>query len=156
MERKMYFPKRQLSQEETEKLLRDNKIATLAVNGDGGQPYAVPVHYIYQDGKLYFHSAKYGYKMDAILRDPRVCMTVMGETHLIPEAFTAAFESVVVEGKARLIETMEEREALTKEMIRRWLGTFDEAGQTMVDRTLPRTAVVCVEIQRMTGKAYHG
>ena len=91
MERKMHFINRLMDKAAAEKLLLENRIAVLAVNGDDGKPYAVPVHYIYENGALYFHSAKYGYKMDAMARDARVCMTVIGQTHVINEKYSAPF-----------------------------------------------------------------
>ena len=38
----------------------------LALLGDNDYPYAVPISYVYDDGKVYFHSAKNGHKIDAI------------------------------------------------------------------------------------------
>ena len=156
MERKMHFQNRLMSREDTEALLRNNRIASLAVNGDEGKPYVVPVHYIYENGALYFHSAKYGYKMDALAKDPHVCLTIIGETHVINEAFTAAFESAVVEGRAELVEDADEKMHVAQEMIRRWTGGFNEAGQAMIDKTIGRTAMVRITIDAMSGKAYHG
>ncbi len=156
MERKMHFSNRKMSMEDVETLLLNNKIASLAVNGDDGKPYVIPIHYIYDKGALYFHSAKYGYKMDALAKDNRVCLTIMGETHVINEKFTAAFESVVIEGHAEFVEDPSERQYLAEEMIRRWTGGFTEAGQAMIDKTIKRTAFVRICIDAMTGKAYHG
>lgn len=156
MERKMHFINRLMKKEDAEALLQNNRIASLAVNGDEGKPYVVPVHYIYDNGAVYFHSAKYGYKMDALAKDNRVCLTVIGENHVINEKFTAAFESVVIEGHAEFVEDPAERQYLAQEMIRRWTGGFNEAGQTMIDKTIGRTAFVRICIDAMTGKVYRG
>jgi hypothetical protein len=40
----------------------------LALAGDDGYPYAVPLSYVYCGGKLFFHSAVQGHKLDAIAR----------------------------------------------------------------------------------------
>ena len=34
----------------------------LAVAGDDGYPYTVPLSYVYHDSKIYFHAAKSGLK----------------------------------------------------------------------------------------------
>ncbi|MDO5576891.1 MAG: pyridoxamine 5'-phosphate oxidase family protein [Fibrobacter sp.] len=156
MERKMYFANRKMTDEKAEKFLLENRIASLAVNGDEGKPYVVPVHYIYLNNAIYFHSAKYGYKMDALKKDNRVCMSIVGETAVINEKYTASFESVIVEGKAVFVEDNTEREQVLKEMIRRWTGGFDEVGQQMIDKTIGRTAVVKIVIDTISGKAYKG
>lgn len=156
MERKMHFINRLMKKEDAEALLMNNRIAALAVNGDEGKPYVVPVHYIYDKGSLYFHSAKYGYKIDALAKDNRVCLTIVGENRVINEKFTAAFESVVIEGHAEFVEDPEERQYLAKEMISRWTNGFDEAGQAMIDRTIDRTAFIRICIDSMTGKEYRG
>ena len=147
---------RKLSDEDAKTVLRDSEYGFLSTINEDGTPHCVPIAYALYNGALYFHSAKYGYKMDAMARDARVCMTVIGQTHVINEKFTAAFESVVIEGHASLVEDPEQRMHLAREMIRRWTGGFDEAGQAMIDKTIARTAMVCVQVDAMTGKAYRG
>ena len=95
MERKMYKEKRQLSAEETQALFVKGHHGILSVNGDDGYPYAVPVNYVFIDGKIYIHSAKYGYKIDALKQNDKVCFTAILNSQIIPDKFTAAFESVV-------------------------------------------------------------
>lgn len=38
----------------------------LALSGDDDYPYAVRISYVYDNGKLYFHCAKSGQKIDAV------------------------------------------------------------------------------------------
>ena len=57
MARKLYKEKRQLSAEETQALFAQGHHGILSVNGDDGYPYAVPVNYVFIDGKIYIHSA---------------------------------------------------------------------------------------------------
>lgn len=66
----------------------------LALQGDGGYPYAVPVNYVYEDGKLWFHGTKSGHKLDAIRRDPKVSFCVVKTDQLVPEMLTTYFRSV--------------------------------------------------------------
>ena len=43
----------------------------LAVNGDDGYPFAIPVNYFYdqEQDKIYFHGAKSGHKVDALKKE---------------------------------------------------------------------------------------
>jgi nitroimidazol reductase NimA-like FMN-containing flavoprotein (pyridoxamine 5'-phosphate oxidase superfamily) len=58
MFREMRRNKQQLSFEECEEILKKSTAGVLAVSGDDGYPYAVPLSYVYCDNKIYFHSAK--------------------------------------------------------------------------------------------------
>ena len=58
--RQMRRKRQQLSNEESIAILEKATAGTLALLGDEGYPYAVPISYVYHDGKLYFHSALAG------------------------------------------------------------------------------------------------
>jgi len=58
--------RQQLSEEESISILQKSTAGTLALLGDNDYPYAVPISYVYADGRLYFHSALNGHKVDAI------------------------------------------------------------------------------------------
>jgi nitroimidazol reductase NimA-like FMN-containing flavoprotein (pyridoxamine 5'-phosphate oxidase superfamily) len=64
--RAMRRKRQQLSEDESISILKKATSGTLALIGDGGYPYAVPISYVYADGRLYFHSALTGHKVDAI------------------------------------------------------------------------------------------
>ena len=52
--RAMHHEKRKLSDEITLGLLQKGEHGILALNGDDGYPYAVPITYSYFDGCIYF------------------------------------------------------------------------------------------------------
>ena len=59
-------------------LLESSRRGVLAVNGDDGYPYAIPINYVY-DGeaqRICFHGAKIGHKVDALRACDKVCFTV--------------------------------------------------------------------------------
>ena len=64
--REMRRKRQQLSEEESIGILQRATSGTLALLGDNGYPYAIPISYVYSDGNLYFHSALSGHKVDAI------------------------------------------------------------------------------------------
>ena len=60
--------KQQVSEEACIEVLKNTKRGVLSVIGDDGYPYGMPINHYYsqEDGKLYFHGAKAGHKIDAI------------------------------------------------------------------------------------------
>ncbi len=51
-----------LSDEEVQAVIARNTHGVLALAGDDGYPYALPISYAYPDGAFYFHSAPAGHK----------------------------------------------------------------------------------------------
>jgi len=91
---------------EIEEVLRDAQIGRLGTSVDG-QPYVVPLSFAYHDGKIIFHGAREGKKMEDIARNPRVCFEVdNGEA--IPSddpcGFSFRYRSVIANGTAKIIE----------------------------------------------------
>ncbi len=154
MERKMYKEKRQLSAEETQALFVKGHHGILSVNGDDGYPYAVPVNYVFIDGKIYIHSAKYGYKIDALKQNDKVCFTAILNSQIIPDKFTAAFESVVAFGKASFIDDGDEKLTALRTFIERFSPDHQEAGERFIHAAYEKTQIIRIDVEQMTGKAY--
>ena len=116
MFRPMRRPKNAIPDEQAKKLLREEKRGVIAMNGDDGYPFAIPVDYFYDEtaGKIYFHGAKSGYKVDALRRCDKVCFTVYGSETIREEAWAPYLRSVVVFGRCRLLEQSPETMALLK------------------------------------------
>lgn len=154
MERKMYKEERQLSAEETQALFVKGHHGILSVNGDDGYPYAVPVNYVFIDGKIYIHSAKYGYKIDALKQNDKVCFTAILNSQIIPDKFTAAFESVVAFGKASFIDDGDEKLTALRTFIERFSPDHQEAGERFIHAAYEKTQIIRIDVEQMTGKAY--
>ena len=92
-----------LSQAECLAVLDRGTSGVLAVQGDGGWPYAVPLSYVYEDGRLWFHCARTGHKLDAIRREPRVSFCVVDQDQVVPQEYTTYFRSVIVFGTIRVL-----------------------------------------------------
>ena len=104
MFREMRRKKQELTEERTIEVLNRCTAGTLAVIGDGGYPYSVPLSYVYDGGKIYFHCASEGHKLDAINKDSRVSLSVIDKDQIVQEKYTTYFRSVIVFGKAHVIE----------------------------------------------------
>ena len=56
-----------LPEAESLAILERGSHGVLAVLGDGGYPYAVPLNYVYEGGAIYFRCARAGHKYDAVM-----------------------------------------------------------------------------------------
>ena len=97
-------------------LLQASRRGVLAVNGDDGYPYAIPLNYFYDVDaqRIYFHGARAGHKVDALRACDKVCFTVYGNETIKDEPWAPYMQSVVVFGRCRLLESGEESLALVK------------------------------------------
>ena len=85
MFREMRRAKQELSRDETLEILERGSSGVLALSGDEGYPYAVPLSYVYSEGKLFFHCALTGHKMDAIRQNENASFCVVAQDLIIPE-----------------------------------------------------------------------
>ena len=109
MFRAMRRKQQALSQEDCEAVLYQGTSGVLALSGDDDYPYAVPISYVYDSSKLYFHSAKSGHKLDSIKRHPKASFCIIGRDQVEPEEYTTYFQSVIVFGTIRILEDDKEK-----------------------------------------------
>ena len=109
MFREMRRIKQKLSAEESSLILERNTNGILAVHGDNGYPYTVPLSYVFDGNCIYFHSAKTGHKIDAVEKDPKASFCVIDKDMIVPEEYTTYFKSVIVFGKVSEITDDEEK-----------------------------------------------
>ena len=143
--------KQQLSDEEAKRILAEGQTLILAVHGDDGYPYAVPLNYVYHDGKVYVHCAKAGHKLDAMKADPKVSFTVIERDDVVPEKLATYYRSIIAFGHARILEDADEKRHAAEVLGLRYYNV-PEAVQKEIDCTW--NALVCIEItiDHMTGK----
>ena len=153
--------KQQLPHEEALAILQEGSTGILALSGDDGYPYLVPLNYLYVVadgpealGKVYFHSAKAGHKIDAIERDPKASFCVIADDTVLPDKYSTAYKSVIAFGTVRLIEGNLAHKALFD------LG--DKYNPHHEDRTLEevnsaehKCAMIEFTIEHLTGKESH-
>ena len=153
MARKMWQAQRKLSAEETEALLTSGKEGVLAVNGDNGYPYAVPVNYVYLDGAIYIHTTQHGYKVEAIQANSKVCFTAVLSSEINEADTTTKFESVSATGDAVLLTDIGEKERAMEEIVRRLAPSNVAGGMATIQRLLPAVGVIKINVTELTGKA---
>ena len=100
-----------LTQAQCQAILEQGSCGVLALSGDDGYPYAVPLSYLYHQGKLYFHCAKSGHKLDALRREPKASFCVVAQDQVAPLEYTTLYRSVIVFGRLRELEDDGEKRA---------------------------------------------
>lgn len=125
--RNMRRKRQEMHSERCAEILRNATSGTLALLGDGGYPYALPISYVHHDDKLYFHSATEGHKIDAIRQCDKASFCVIAQDDVKPELYTTFFRSVIAFGKIHIIEDETERMDAIRLLGRRY-NKNDEAG----------------------------
>ena len=139
---------------EMEEILHNCDEGSLATVCPDGSPYIVVVNYVYRDGRIYFHSASTGKKMENISQDSRVCFSVYNVDKIARSDkainFGTRYRSVIVNGQARLLD-----DPATKLDVLMLLTAKYAEDQTFEPPTVKQvagTAVAEIEIENMTGK----
>ena len=88
MFREMRRKAQQLPFEESAAILKRGTSGVLAVLGDNDYPYAVPMSYVYDGNRIYFHSAQKGHKLDAIRHSEKASFCVIDQDEVVPQAYT--------------------------------------------------------------------
>jgi uncharacterized protein len=153
MFREMRRKKQLLAEAETIEILRTCTSGVLAVIGDNDYPYAVPLSYVYQDGKLFFHFAKAGHKLDSILKNSKVSFCVIQTDDVIQKTFSTHFRSAIVFGKARLLTEDSEKKYALECLVEKYSPDYTSEGQSEIEREWNRVCVAEITIEHMTGKA---
>ena len=143
--------KQQMSDEECAALLEKAPRGILAVLGDGGYPYTVPLDFIHADGCLYFHCAREGHKLDAIRRCSKASFCVLSEGVKEPDSWWYRFESVVCFGRIGIVDDPQRTDTLL-----RLLGAkYFPQGYDIEDdmrQNASRAFVLEMHIEHMSGK----
>ena len=115
------------------------------------QKVTVPINFVYANDKIYFHGAKNGHKIDAINKCNKVSLCVVDKDDVIEEELTTYFKSVILFGKARILNTDKEIFHAAKVF-----GLKYNNDVTTVEKEIKRewNALSCIEIkiEHMTGK----
>jgi nitroimidazol reductase NimA-like FMN-containing flavoprotein (pyridoxamine 5'-phosphate oxidase superfamily) len=153
MFRKMRRKKQNLSEAETIEILQSCTSGVLAVTGDNDYPYAVPLSYAYKDGKLFFHFAKAGHKIDGIEKNSKVSFCVIKTDDVMQKTFTTHFRSVIVFGRARILTEDSEKKYALECLVEKYSPDYRAEGQSEIEREWKLVNAAEIQIEHMTGKA---
>jgi len=152
MFREMRRERQELSREENIAILNRSTSGVLAVLGDDDYPYAVPLSFVYDKTRIYFHCAKTGHKLEAISKNNKVSFCVIDEDKVVPEEYTTYFRSVILFGKARILDNPKEKREALEKLAAKYFPSDEEGRKKEIERQFQKVCLVEVVIEHMTGK----
>jgi hypothetical protein len=121
---------------------------------DGQYPYVVPMNYGYRDGRLYFHCAAEGRKIDMLKKNDRVCIEVDIDSRIVrgdtPCRWAAKYRSVIGFGRARIVDDDKAKKAGLDVIMAHYGGS----GGDYDEKSLQRTSLIEVVLDSITGKQF--
>ncbi len=137
-------------------LLNSCHVGRLGTVGQDGWPVVKPLNFAYHEGRIYFHCALEGEKLEDIRRDSRVCFEVD-----LPVAFVKGsaenacraeylYRSVIIRGRAQVVENRAEKLLALDALMRKY-----QPGDTFApyaEEKLEITGIVRIEIEDLSGK----
>ena len=153
MFRKMRRFKQQISNDECIEVLKNTKRGVLSLIGDDGYPYGIPIDHWYceADGKIYFHGAKEGHKLDAIKACDKVSFCVYDDGFRKQGDWAFNIKSVITFGRIKLVDDEDIARKICIEITRKFTDDEEYLQKELVS-AFPR--VQCLELtpEHMTGK----
>ena len=148
--------KQQITEEECLDVLAKEKRGILAVNGEGGYPYAVPVNFFCdtKTGKIYFHGAKSGHKLDAVKADDKVCFTTWDDGYLVEGDWAYHVSSCVVFGRASLVTDTDIALEKIRKFAMKYYPTVEEIDAE-IRKSFAAAQMVMIDIEHISGKKVH-
>ncbi len=145
---------RALTELDAREILARAEHGVLATVGADGWPYAVPLNHVVSGDIIYLHSAQQGHKLDNIAFERRVSYCAIASAEVLPQKLSTLYESAVVFGSAAVVtDETEKRKALELLAKRFCADSPNEVAEAMRNNA-PRTTVIRINIERITGKAH--
>ena len=142
---------KQTSNKQALKLLTQAEYGILSTAGADGQPYGVPLNYVYMGGALYFHCALLGHKLDNLRENPKVSFCVVEDVEVLPSEFSTNSISVVVFGVASEAVGKERANGLLW-LLEKYSPDHMEEGKKYSEKMDKATKVIKIDIQHLIGK----
>jgi nitroimidazol reductase NimA-like FMN-containing flavoprotein (pyridoxamine 5'-phosphate oxidase superfamily) len=144
---------RALGTEEAYAILAKGDHGVLATWGEDGYPYAVPINHVLDGEVLYLHCAQAGHKLENLQHCDKVSYCVVTEAEVLPRELATQYESAVAFGRARRVEDPDEKYRALVALLQRFAPEHMAHGMEELRTSFERTAVLRIDLERVTGKA---
>jgi len=145
---------RALTTDDAREILARADHGVLATLGADGWPYAVPVNHALTGDTLYIHCAGEGHKLENIAHEERVSYCAVASATVLPARLSTLYESAVAFGRAAVVTDPEERRHALELFAVRFCGSVTPEAQKAIAASGPRTTVVRIRLEQITGKAH--
>ncbi len=139
---------------EVEELLSNALVGRLGTCSNN-IPYITPVNYIYDNDKIYFHSAHEGRKIENIKLNQQVCFEIDKIISIIPGmrmpcGSTTEYKSVIVFGDIRVVVDIDEKTDVLNKLIEKYAPEAPRLPDSSV--AAERTNVLVIDVKEITAK----
>lgn len=153
MLKEMRRKNRQMTEEDTKKLLKEAEYGVLSTICKESIPYGIPMSFVYDDDCIYLHCALEGQKLDNIENNNQVCFTAISSTEIIPQAFSTKYKSAIAIGEISIVNNIEEKKKGLILLIKKYSPDFYESGLEYIDNAFNSVNVLKIKVSKITGKA---
>ncbi len=136
---------RMLSETEARNLIAGGRIGRLGCV-DNGEPYVVPINYVFEDGSIYSHSLP-GRNIEALRAHPRACLQVDEIENDLE------WRSVIAYGNFEEIRVPSDRRAILSKLLTRFPLLTPVESVMAKDASAPDSVVFRIIVDRITGVA---
>ena len=137
------------------RLLAEGEVAVLAMQQLGGGAYAVPLDYVWDgESSVYLHCAPEGHKLDCLAACAQVCLVITGAVERLPQLFSTAYESLVIQGEVAVVESAEEKLRALHLLLQKYTPGHLQRGQAYAARAAEQTLVLRLAISSWSGKTH--
>ena len=150
---KMRRFKQQVAEADCIAVLKTETRGVLAVNGENGYPYPVPINFYYSEAErtIYFHGAKQGEKLARIREDPRAAFCTYNQGFLREGEWAYNVTSVIVRGRVSILDDLARSEEICRKLGRKYYPS-KEAVEAEIHKAFSRAYVFALTVESMTGK----
>jgi nitroimidazol reductase NimA-like FMN-containing flavoprotein (pyridoxamine 5'-phosphate oxidase superfamily) len=143
---------RQTSEDEAIDLLTNGEFGVLSMCSTDSKGYGVPLNFVVDRDKIYFHCATEGTKLNNIRENNKVSFCVVGKTTVLPSKFGTLYSSVIVNGTIFEIEGDEKLQALIL-FLKKYSPDFIEEGKAYIEKQMDKVKILRLSIETISGKA---
>ena len=142
-----------IPREECIELLTRETRGVLSVNGDDGYPYAMPLNHYYEaeDGCIYFHSGRYGHKIDSVRASDKASLCVVEKGIRETDGWAYTVRSVIVFGRIEIVEDAERVAEITARLSRKFTSDEEYIAEEIA-KFIKATVLLRLTPEHMTGK----
>ena len=148
---------RLLDEERAMEIIKEGEYGVLSMQAEDGEgAYGIPVSYVWDRGNsIYIHCAPAGKKLRCIDACHKVSFCIVGKTKVIPDKFTTAYESVVLDCTAHRSLHEAERMSALSLLLSKYCPNDKIRGIEQANRSFARTEIIRLDIGRISAKSRH-